>query len=69
MAITQAVCNSFKSEVLQEGHQIKTDTLKIALFTSVASLSEGTAAYSTSNEVVSSGGYAPGAVTITGVSI
>ena len=32
MAITQAVCNSFKSEVLQEGHQIKTDTLKIALF-------------------------------------
>ena len=42
MAITQAVCNSFKSEVLQEGHQIKTDTLKIALFTSAASLSAGT---------------------------
>jgi hypothetical protein len=69
MAITQAVCNSFKSEVLQEGHQIKTDTLKIALFTSVASLSAGTAAYSTSNEVVSSGGYAPGGGTLTGVTI
>ena len=69
MAITQAVCNSFKSEVLQEGHQIKTDTLKIALFTSVASLSAGTATYSTSNEVVSSGGYAPGGGTLTGVTI
>ena len=69
MAITQAVCNSFKSEVLQEGHQVKTDTLKIALFTSVASLSAGTAAYSTSNEVVSSGGYAPGGGTLTGVTI
>ena len=69
MAITQAVCNSFKSEVLQEGHQIKTDTLKIALFTSAASLSAGTTAYSTSNEVVSSGGYAPGGGTLTGVTI
>lgn len=69
MAITQAVCNSFKSEVLQEGHQIKTDTLKIALFTSAASLSAGTATYSTSNEVVSSGGYAPGGGTLTGVTI
>ena len=40
MAITQAVCNSFKRDVLQEGHQIKTDTLKIALFT--RALSAGT---------------------------
>ena len=69
MAITQAVCNSFKSDVLQEGHQIKTDTLKIALFTSAASLSAGTSVYSTSNEVVSSGGYAPGGGTLTGVTI
>lgn len=69
MAITQAVCNSFKRDVLQEGHQIKTDTLKIALFTSAASLSAGTSVYSTSNEVVSSGGYAPGGGTLTGVTI
>ena len=69
MAITQAVCNSFKRDVLQEGHQIKTDTLKIALFTSAASLSAGTSVYSTSNEVVSSGGYAPGVGTLTGVTI
>ena len=69
MAITQAVCNSFKSEVLQEGHQIKTDTLKIALFTSAASLSAGTSVFSSSNEVASSGGYAPGGGTLTGVTI
>jgi len=69
MAITQAVCNSFKRDVLQEGHQIKTDTLKIALFTSAASLSAGTSVYSTNNEVVSSGGYAPGGGTLTGVTI
>tara|TARA_A100000172_G_scaffold41252_1_gene25170 strand:+ start:287 stop:724 length:438 start_codon:yes stop_codon:yes gene_type:complete len=69
MAITQAVCNSFKSEVLQEGHNLKTDTIKIALFTSAASLSAGTTAYSTSNEVVSSGSYAPGGGTLTGATI
>ena len=68
MAITQAVCNSFKRDVLQEGHQIKTDTLKIALFTSAA-LSAGTSVYSSSNEVASSGGYAPGGGTLTGVTI
>ena len=69
MAITQAVCNSFKSEVLQEGHQIKTDTLKIALFTSLASLSAGTSVFSSSNEVASSGGYASGGGTLSGVTI
>ena len=69
MAITQAVCNSFKRDVLQEGHQIKTDTLKIALFTSLASLSAGTSVFSATNEVASSGGYAPGGGTLTGVTI
>ena len=69
MAITQAVCNSFKRDVLQEGHQIKTDTLKIALFTSAASLSAGTSVFSSSNEVASSGGYASGGGTLSGVTI
>lgn len=69
MAITQAVCNSFKRDVLQEGHQIKTDTLKIALFTSLASLSAGTSVFSSSNEVASSGGYASGGGTLSGVTI
>ena len=43
---------SFKSEILQEGHQLATDTIKLALFTSSASLGAGTTAYSTSNEGV-----------------
>ena len=69
MAITQAVCNSFKSEVLQEGHNLRTDTLKIALYTSAASLSAGTAAYTSTNEVASSGSYAKGGGTLAGATI
>jgi hypothetical protein len=63
MAITQAMCTSFKSEILQEGHQLATDTIKLALFTSSASLGAGTTAYSTSNEV-SGTGYTAGGVNI-----
>ena len=69
MAITQAVCNSFKSQVLQEGHNLRTDTLKIALYTSAASLSAGTAAYTSINEVASSGSYAKGGGALAGATI
>jgi len=69
MAITQAVCNSFKSQVLQEGHNLRTDTLKIALYTSAASLSAGTAAYTSTNEVASSGSYAKGGGSLAGATI
>ena len=68
MAITQAMCTSFKSEILQEGHQMATDTIKLALFTSSASLGEGTTAYSTSNEV-SGTGYTAGGVTLTSTTV
>ena len=68
MAITQAMCTSFKSEILQEGHQLATDTIKLALFTSSASLGAGTTAYSTSNEV-SGTGYTAGGVTLTSTTV
>jgi hypothetical protein len=68
MAITQAMCTSFKSEILQEGHQLATDTIKLALFTSSASLGAGTTAYSTSNEV-SGTGYTAGGVTLTSATV
>ena len=69
MAITQAMCTSFKSEVLQEGHQLATDTIKIALYTSSASLDATTTAYSSSNEVSGTGYTATGvSVTSTAVS-
>ena len=63
MAISQAMCTSFKGEVLQEGHQLATDTLKIALFTSSASLGATTTAYSTTNEI-SGTGYTAGGATL-----
>ena len=63
MAITQAVCTSFKQEILVEGHDFTAttgDTFKIALYTSSATLSASTSAYSSSNEVSASGTYTAG---------
>ena len=47
MAITSAICNSFKQEILVEGHNFTngTDSFKLALFTSSATLSKSTTAY------------------------
>jgi hypothetical protein len=64
MAITQAMCTSFKEECFKEGHQMATDTIKIALFTSSASIGASTTAYSTSNEI-SGTGYSAGGVALT----
>ena len=61
MSISQAMCTSFKSEILDEQHDLLADTLKIALFTSSASLGAGTTAYSTSNEI-SGTGYTAGGI-------
>lgn len=66
MAITSAICNSFKQEVL-EGVHASTDTYKIALFTSSATLSAATTAYSTTNEVTGTG-YDAGGKTLSGLS-
>lgn len=73
MAITQAMCTSFKVEILDGIHAFGTtvvraattaDTFKIALFTSAASLGANTTAYSTSNEV-SGTGYTAGGASLT----
>ena len=47
MAITSAICNSFKQEILVEGHNFTngTDAFKLALFTENATLSKSTTAY------------------------
>jgi len=69
MAITQAVCTSFKQELLTATHDFTNgtgDAFKIALFTSSATLGASTTAYSTSNEVVGSG-YTAGGNTLTNV--
>ena len=72
MAITSAVCTSFKQEILVGTHNFTAtsgDTFKIALFTSSASLGAGTTAYSTSNEITNSSGtaYTAGGATLTSV--
>ena len=62
MAIQQAVCNSFKQEILEGQHQFESggDVFKLALYTSDANLSAATTAYSTSQEAPDSGEYVAG---------
>ena len=60
MANTSAICSSFKQELLQGKHSFESSgghTFKIALYTSSATLSASTTAYSSSNEVSNSGTY------------
>lgn len=64
MPITTAICNSYKQEIL-EGVHASTDTYKIALYTSSATLGASTTAYSATNEV-SGAGYDAGGKTLTG---
>lgn len=69
MAISQAMCTSFKQELLTGTHNFTNgtgDTFKIALFTSSATLGAATTAYTTSNEV-SGTGYTAGGNTLTNV--
>jgi hypothetical protein len=68
MAISQGVCNSFKEEVLTGVHDIENDTIKIALFTSSATLDADTTAYATTNEVVGTG-YTAGGNTLAGAAV
>ena len=63
MAISQAMCTSFKAEILDEQHDLVADTIKIALYTSSASLGAGTTAYATTNEITGTG-YTAGGVTL-----
>ena len=72
MAITSAICTSFKVELLKGVHDFTAttgDTFKIALFTSSATLGAGTTAFSTSNEITNSSGtaYTSGGATLTSV--
>lgn len=69
MAISQAMCTSFKVGLLDGQFDFGTGTTqvyKVALYTSSASLDATTTAYTTSNEVSSSGtNYTTGGQTLT----
>tara|TARA_Y100000114_G_C11472700_1_gene191581 strand:- start:6 stop:461 length:456 start_codon:yes stop_codon:yes gene_type:complete len=66
MAITtNAICDSFKKELLQGQHDFDTapngDTYKLAMFTNSATLGKSTTNYATTHEVSSpTGGYSAG---------
>jgi hypothetical protein len=70
---TQAMCTSFKGEILSGVHALGTtvtrattaaDTLKAALYVTTATINEATTAYSATGEV-SGTGYSAGGVTVT----
>lgn len=74
MANTQAICNSFRTELLNGIHAFGTtvtragtgaDTFKMALFTSAATINASTTAYSNTGELAGTGNYTQGGVTIT----
>jgi PKD repeat protein len=63
MAITTAMCTSFKKELLEAKHNFLNSggsTFNLALYTSSASLGAGTTAYTTSNEISGTGYTAKG---------
>ena len=69
MAISQALCTSFKKELMTATHNFTNssgNTFKLALFTSSASLGAAPTAYSTSNEA-SGTNYTAGGAALTNV--
>ena len=70
MAITQAVCNSFKVEILKGLHDFTATTgnaFKLALYDNEATLSKSTTAFQQTDEVGASGTYAEGGGALTSV--
>ena len=60
MGITSAICNSFKQEILEAEHNFTAstgNTFNLALYDSGADLSKTTTAYTTSEELATTGGY------------
>lgn len=68
MAISQAMCTSFKQQLLEGQHDFRNgaDAFKLALFTSSATLGASTTDYSVTNEV-SGTGYTAGGAALTNV--
>jgi hypothetical protein len=76
MAITQAMCTSFKAELMLGVHDFRAtgqagaDTFKLALYTSAATIDANTTAYTSSDEVSSSGtNYTAGGSALTNLGV
>lgn len=68
MASTQTQTTSFKAELYQAIHNLTSDTLKIALYTNLATLNESTTVYTSSNEITGTG-YTAGGQALTGATV
>ena len=68
MAIAQTMCSSFKQQLFLAQHDLSTDILKMALYTSAASLGPETTVYSVSREVVGAG-YTAGGTVLSGATV
>jgi len=68
MAISQAVANSFKKEILEGEHEFQSgaDKFKLALYVSTANLSAATTSFTSTGEVSASGQYVAGGGALTG---
>jgi len=62
MAISQAVCNSFKQQILEGIHDFESggDQFYLSMYTSAANLSAATTVYTSTNEVGDTGQYVAG---------
>ena len=70
MPILQGMCSSFKQESWLGIHDLDTDTIKMALYTANANLSQATTAYNVSTPGQVSGvGYISGGVVLTNVQV
>lgn len=69
MAFQQGQTLSFRSDIVQGGQDLSTDTLYMALYTGFATLGPTTTEYITDNEVATGNGYTAGGVAMTGVTI
>ena len=63
MAIIQALCDSFRQEILEGVHNLNSDTIKMALYSPSAGLSNLTTSYTPTGEIVSTG-YTAGGQTL-----
>ena len=70
MPIQQGQTLSFRSEIVQGGQNLSTDTLYMALYTAYASLTPSTIEYTSDNEVSSDGtNYTAGGNAMTGATV
>jgi hypothetical protein len=72
LSIDQAVCNSFKSQLLDANHDFSAaggNTFKLALFQSNAVLNATTTVYTSTNEVAVTGTYVPGGGVLQGQTV